>query len=157
MTRVRLSAIACLFAACCLTATSVAAEEAMDSTGVWQGAYVCGQGETQLRLTIMPQNADTSARNASFYFTPKPGARDRSAGCFTMRQAPDGPEGHAIFRQVKWIKAPPFYIMVDLDGTFDPASLTYWGVVLGPGCGTFKLTRVLSEANAVEACEPFSQ
>jgi hypothetical protein len=124
-------------------------------TGVWQGRYVCPQGETLLRLTILPGNRSDTLRRAMFYFTPRPEADDRSSGCFSMREMVMPPD-IVYFRQDAWIRQPPGYVMVDLSGHMD-AEGGFSGRVVWPGCDDFSLNKVLDRADEANACEPLSQ
>jgi hypothetical protein len=138
---------------CVLGLSPVAAGER--PTGVWQGHYMCPQGETLLRLTILAGNKPDSPRRALFYFTPRPDADDRSSGCFSMQESLLLPE-IIYFRQDSWIRQPPDYVMVDLSGRMD-AEGGYSGRVVWPGCDGFSLRKVLDEPNEATACEPLSQ
>ncbi len=128
-----------------------------DISGVWQGSYLCGQGVTQLRLTIVPDRGRKGYHRAYFYFTPRPDAQDRSAGCFLMQQQAGLTDGTLVFHQNRWIKHPLFYVMVDMSGFVDATAGRYTGTVTGPACGDFDLQRVLPVADEAEACEPMSQ
>ncbi len=123
--------------------------------GVWQGTYLCNQGETLLRLTVLPTPGVAGELLAYFYFTPRPDADDRSAGCFTMHGRIDSAGAYSL-TQAGWIRRPFGYVMVDLEGRID-ADGRYTGIVSGPGCGSFDLRRVLDRPDESTACEPLSQ
>lgn len=82
--------------------------------GVWTGAYICGQGETGVRLTI----EDGAAPNeliATFRFLPVETNPDVPDGVFIMRGAYE-PSGAVALRGDHWIVRPVDYEMVDLIG-----------------------------------------
>jgi hypothetical protein len=130
------------------------AEEPRD-IGVWQGRYACVQGETLLRLTILPEGG--SPDRAYFYFYPPPGTNPGETGCFTLTPGPMDADGRLSLREGRWIDRPFGYAMVSLEGAIDKAGATFSGVVLFEGCGDFTLTRMPLEPDRAEACRPLIQ
>ncbi len=115
---------------------------ALDFTGRWEGTYVCGQGVTGLTLRVIHSGSDGVA--AVFDFHPVAQNPNVPSGEFTMTGEIDARRQRLTLHSGQWIDQPPNYVMVDLDGsaavsTTGTAVLT--GAVVGPGCGTFSLTR----------------
>jgi hypothetical protein len=106
--------------------------------GRWDGTYVCNQGTTDLTLTI--KAADAKSVTANFAFSGGPQNPSVPSGEFTMAGRPE-PAGHLTLSAVSWTKQPAGYVMVGLEGRYDPVTREYRGRVLGPGCTEFRLHR----------------
>jgi hypothetical protein len=130
------------------------AEDA-DIAGIWQGRYVCLQGETLLRLTILPEGA--GPERAFFYFYPPPGTNPGETGCFTLTPGFEKGSGKLALRMGHWIDQPDGYIMVSLEGEIGPGGKTFSGRILSQGCADFTLTRLPLAPDKSEACRPLTQ
>ncbi len=109
-----------------------------DWSGAWHGTYDCAQGLTGLDLTISPLGPGSV--RAVFAFHAIPQNPLLPSGEFVMTGQLGAP-GHLTLHAGAWTVQPPFYVTVDLDGTFYPASAEYRGRVIGPGCSSFRLRR----------------
>jgi hypothetical protein len=138
----------------CLAGQTALAEGSPEA-GVWQGRYRCVQGETLLRLTILPENG--AADHAFFYFYPPPGTNAGQTGCFTMIPRFDAASRRLSLGQGRWIDRPIGYVMVSLDGVLDEGTRRYSGTVRFEGCGDFSLEAAPLVPDEAEACRPLSQ
>jgi hypothetical protein len=112
-----------------------------DWSGSWHGSYVCAQGVTGLSLAIKPSGVRSVTAIFSFYAVPQNPSVPSGEFAMTgrLREA-----GHLELLGTAWRRQPSFYVMVDLDGDYDPTSGEYRGHVHGPGgCGLFHLRRDL--------------
>jgi hypothetical protein len=105
--------------------------------GTWRGGYVCGQGHTALALTIEPRKDGTLS--ALFHFEAASDNPGVPTGCFEMQGRFDAATGRLALAQRRWLRRPPNYLMVDLEGQLSGDRLH--GFVLGPSCTTFELER----------------
>lgn len=120
-----------------LLAAPAAAQDGIG--GTWRGAYVCAQGNTALALTIEPRKDGTLA--ALFHFEAAPDNPEVPTGCFEMNGRHDPATGRLAFSPVRWLRRPPFYVMVGLEGRVSGGGQRIEGRVLGPGCTVFMLDR----------------
>ncbi|SDR26476.1 hypothetical protein SAMN05444161_2473 [Rhizobiales bacterium GAS191] len=112
-----------------------------DWQGVWRGRYVCAQGTTGLTLTVRPSGANDVIAVFSFYaIADNPHV---PSGQFRMFGQLGSKAGHLTLVARSWTHRPPFYVMVGLDGDYDPVSGQYKGLVDGPGCTSFVVQRDL--------------
>lgn len=114
---------------------------------IWKGSYNCAQGKTALTLRIKnasPSLVKTDLGNAykveavfDFDFN------NRSAvGAFYLTGA-YYPESHvATFDPAQWIRRPPGYNTVGMDGKVSNDGQTYTGKILFQGCKLFQLQLV---------------
>jgi hypothetical protein len=110
-----------------------------DWIGLWRGSYVCHQGVTGIYLTVQRASDDDVTAVFKFFAVPEnPGVPD---GEYDMTGWPGPQDNHLQLYSHKWIKAPPGYVMVGLDGDYDEATGEYSGRVRGPGCTRFILRR----------------
>jgi hypothetical protein len=128
-----------------LDATSPASSGTLNSTrewqGVWRGRYDCAQGSTGLTLTVKATGVNAVVAIFSFYaIADNPHV---PSGQFRMFGQLEGGAGHLTLVPRAWMRRPPFYVMVGLDGDYDPVSGQYKGQVDGPGCTTFIVQRDL--------------
>jgi hypothetical protein len=112
---------------------------AEDWTGVWRGTYVCAQGVTGLFLTVRKREA--GGVTAVFRFFAVPENPDVPSGEFDMAGMPGAETNHLDLFPQAWIRRPPRYLMVGLDGDYDEITGAYSGQVDGPGCSRFILRR----------------
>ena len=136
----RRTAAAVLLAAACWPALTACSgpSEASTLTGTWNGAYLCEQGETGLRLTI---NANADGKlTATFSFFAVPSNPGVPSGDFTMTgsftaKGENFPMGH-------WIHQPASYEMVNLSaGPPANGGTVINGNVSSTGCSTFSVKK----------------
>ena len=98
----------------------------------WNGSYTCGQGSTDLRLDVTKGGNNVEA---IFEFKTKTGkfGEFRAAGPFSA------PTRHLHLTAGAWVKQPPGFVPVDLDGHVSTDGKTFSGNVQGPGCSTFSV------------------
>ncbi|MFI4994798.1 MAG: hypothetical protein ACHQAQ_03320 [Hyphomicrobiales bacterium] len=113
-----------------------------DWSGSWHGTYVCAQGVTGLTLAITPSGTRSVTAVFSFYAVPR--NPTVPSGEFAMAGRLGAKAGRLALSAVSWTTRPAWYVMVDLDGDYDPRSGEYRGRVHGPGCGLFRLRRDLT-------------
>jgi hypothetical protein len=112
--------------------------------GVWEGAYVCGQGKTALTLTL---DGDADGRVAgTFAFGPRSDNPGVPRGRYVVEGNIDS-SGHFTLRGVRWMEQPTDYAMVDLKGRAYTSSRpgeqdVLKGTLTGaPGCTEFAVLR----------------
>ena len=130
-----------------LAAAPAAAQDEL--RGTWRGDYVCAQGNTALALTIEPRKDGTLA--ALFHFEAAPDNPDVPTGCYEMQGRFTPSAGDVSLAPLRWIRRPPNYVMVGLDGRLSGDGRQIEGLVHGPGCSLFRVQRTSSTASA-EAC-----
>ncbi len=113
-----------------------AQQSAAALNGVFNGTYNCGQGSTDLKLSLVVTGTQISAL-FTFYLpagTGKQGYTYSLHGQFVPQT-----EKFSLV-PVRWeTEHPANFSMVGLDGVFDSNTLT--GTVLGSGCSTFRVER----------------
>jgi len=108
--------------------------------GEWTGNYICTQGITALRLQIA--QGQGQAITATFNFGPLPENPEVPRGAYRMAGTYDPATRHMKLSGVKWIKAPPDYVMVGLDGHMTQSGDTISGDVPDLfGCTDFEVRR----------------
>ncbi|RZS36896.1 hypothetical protein EV193_106130 [Herbihabitans rhizosphaerae] len=107
--------------------------------GLWEGTYLCNQGETGLRLAVDPPRA--GAVTAVFEFFPLETNPKAARGKFSMIGTVIN--GRVLLKQHEWIEQPEGYGMVDVDlpGPVPPDAPELTGRVVFEGCTTLKLVR----------------
>jgi hypothetical protein len=125
------------FAVAALVSAPAQAQTSVDLAGAWEGSYMCGQGETRLRLVITPDGKEGALR-AEFLFS-------------AMRSNPNVPTGSyrltgeisraGVFelRPQAWNVRPQGFDMVGLRGVIENGRLT--GQITNPNCSWFRLAR----------------
>ncbi len=108
-----------------------------DWSGNWRGTYTCNQGVTGIFLNIKASGDDVTAVVTFFAVPENP---DVPRGEFEMAGQP-GAANHLALFPMRWIKAPPGYLMVGLEGAYDEATSEYSGRIYGVGCSRFTLHR----------------
>ena len=63
------------------------------------------------------------------------------AGIFNMAGTFTPATHHLALNAGSWIKQPPGFVSVNLDGNVAPDGHGYAGKVIGPGCSTFSIRR----------------
>lgn len=110
-------------------------------TGVWEGTYTCGQGETELRLTI-DDRGDGGVGGAFQFTTPGAGGTE---GSYSMVGNRDG--GTLTLDPHEWLQEVRNYRMVGLRAEIADRSDTeaLSGTVEGDGCTEFTAERTSAE------------
>jgi hypothetical protein len=108
--------------------------------GEWIGKYICTQGITALRLSVA--QGQGQAITATFSFGPLPENPEVPKGAYRMAGTYDPASRHVKLAGVKWIEAPPDYVMVGLDGHMTASGDTIAGDVPDLfGCTDFEIRR----------------
>lgn len=129
-----------LLTACLCAMPSVAALGAsLPPTGLYQGHYVCAQGETGLALRIAATGA--TRVTARFYFHAVKANPSVPRGCFAMTGRYDPATRHLTLAPEGWVVRPHGFVQVSLSGTVSADAARIAGLVIGPGCTTFSLQR----------------
>ena len=100
----------------------------------WNGSYQCG-GSSTLALHIT--HVSGNSVSATFDFKSSSG----KAGSFNMSGTFTPVTHHLALNAGSWIKQPPGFVSVNLDGTVAPDNHAYAGRVIGPGCSSFSVRR----------------
>ena len=100
----------------------------------WNGSYQCG-GTSTLALHIT--HVSGNSVSATFDFKSSGG----KAGIFNMSGTFTPATHHLALNAGSWIKQPPGFVSVNLDGTVAPDNHAFAGRVIGPGCSTFSIRR----------------
>ena len=100
----------------------------------WNGSYQCG-GTSTLALHI----THVSGNSVSATFDFKAGSG--KAGIFNMSGTFTPATHHLALNAGSWIKQPPGFVTVNLDGNVGPDNHGYAGRVIGPGCSSFSIRR----------------
>jgi hypothetical protein len=138
-------AAACLAAV--LLATPAAAQEEL--RGTWRGDYICAQGNTAVALTIEP--AKDGGLSALFHFEAAPDNPDVPTGCYEMQGRFTPATREVALGPLRWLRRPPNYVMVGLDGHLSADGSEIQGMVQGPGCSFFRVQRA-PDAPSAAAC-----
>lgn len=122
---------------------------AQDPTGTWRGDYICGQGNTALALTIEARK--DGGLSALFHFEAAPDNPGVPTGCFEMQGQFSPATGQVTLGPQRWLRRPPNYVMVGLDGRLSDDGAEIQGMVQGPGCSFFRVARA-PDAPSAAAC-----
>lgn len=111
---------------------------------VWTGTYSCGQGETNLQLSIdnVSTESTTSSNGievypitATYIFKSRAGT-----GSFVIQGA-FAPKGKILsFTPLKWLERPRGYRMVGMQGNLSVDGIQYAGKINSNGCGNFQVS-----------------
>jgi hypothetical protein len=110
---------------------------------VWEGRYMCAQGETALRLTL-----DTEPDGQTigmFDFGPHPGNPHLPSGSYRMRGKITMREGGAfelVLVPDQWIAQPAGYLMVGLTATSNRERTELNGRITHETCSWVRVARV---------------
>lgn len=113
---------------------------AQEIAGEWRGGYICNQGLTALRVSIV-RDGEGDGVTATFRFGPDASNPAVPRGSYSMRGLYRQANKRLVLHAVSWISRPDGYVTVDLSGLMDGSGLRISGEVLGPGCGQFELVR----------------
>ena len=108
--------------------------------GEWSGGYVCAQGLTALRVSIV-RDASGDGVKATFSFGPDASNPGVPKGAYSMSGKFGAADKRLRLHAGAWISQPDGYLTVDLDGFMGGSGLYISGNVLGPGCSGFELRR----------------
>ena len=127
------------FLTACLGALLPAAAlgAALPPTGLYQGHYICAQGETGLALSIAATGA--TRVTARFYFHAIRANPSVPQGCFAMAGRYDPATRHLTLAPEGWVVRPYGFVQVGLSGTVSADTTRIAGLVIGPGCTSFSL------------------
>ena len=109
--------------------------------GTWEGNYFCGQGDTELTLTLRPSGSEGEL-DGVFRFHGSARNPRVPDGCFTMTGTYDGQTRAVRLSAGRWLLQPFGYVSVDLMGQLAPGGDRLSGQVVGPLCQGFDLHRV---------------
>lgn len=143
-----LSAIVGLLAMALAPDTIVAAQTVDSASviaGLYEGTYICAQGKTKLQLSIAP--ADDGTIVALFRFYLPRASKDGFA--FSLRGRFNGSNRTLQLNPMKWeTVAPVDYVMVGMNGRFDPnrGIGAIDGTIPMTGCTTFQVDRKKNKA-----------
>ena len=98
----------------------------------WVGSYLCAQGRTQLVLRIV--DVSDLRVEAIFDFVH---AASGAAGAFRMHGSYDPATRGLLLQPGAWIRRPPNYTSVPIEGRISDDATTYAGRMLHPACGGF--------------------
>ena len=110
---------------------------------VWEGRYLCAQGETALKLTL--ETAPDGETVGTFSFGPHagnprvPSGSYRVRGQITMR---DGGAFDLTLLPVRWIVQPAGYVMVGLTATSNRERTELNGRIAYEACDWVRVARV---------------
>ena len=102
--------------------------------GTYEGKYQCAQGVTGLRLdiTLADNGSMTGVFRASISGVPP----------FDLAGHYDSATKQFVLNPVRWESRPlGGYVMVGMQGTFDPSDGTLKGKITNPRCGAFEVIR----------------
>jgi hypothetical protein len=139
--------LAAALLAAMLAAAPAAAQEEL--RGTWRGNYICAQGMTALALTIEPRK--DGSLTALFHFEAVPDNPDVPTGCYEMQGRFTPATNQVALTPLRWLRRPPDYVMVGLEGRLAPDGGQIEGLVQGPGCSFFRVQRSAQPATP-EAC-----
>jgi len=131
-----------------LTTTTAAADAKVPVYSIWSGTYYCGQGITNVRLTIETK-AGGGAAFGHFEFSANESNKSVPSGNYwltgTMRANADG-KLELTLQPDRWGARPAGYVMVGLTVTSDREQRALAGQIDYPNCSTIAVTRVAAEA-----------
>lgn len=109
--------------------------------GDWEGTYSCGQGLTNLSLSISRTQPTSFDVNATFKFSANSSNPSVPSGSFRMTGT-YLPEANKItLKAADWISQPSGYSTVDLVGSLSEGRNKLSGNVIFTGCTTFDLVK----------------
>jgi hypothetical protein len=79
--------------------------------GTWRGTYICAQGESAAELVISDVT-DQGVLHGTFHFFNLPNQHNVAPGEYTVSATYDASGNSLLFTPVKWVLAPPGYLMV---------------------------------------------
>lgn len=110
---------------------------ATDLEGTWSGSYVCGQGETAVRLQLKSSGPQSLVGRYDFFSLP--GRSNSEAGSFTVAGTVN--RGQISLKPTQWIVRPPRYNAVSVLATAFSKPDRLIGNITESGCGRFEVKR----------------
>ena len=104
---------------------------------VWTGEYLCGQGLSDMTVTI--ERADGPRFTALVEFAHKP---TKVEGAIRVSGSFDPASRRVVIVPGDWVRRPPGYEPVGFDGEILPDGNTFRGQIVHEACGGFALRRV---------------
>ena len=108
--------------------------------GVWEGKYVCYQGETAVNVTLEHLDARGATRG-TFTFGSFPGATNARTGKYALAVTFDAARNEALAVPAGWIDQPENYIQVGFTAILDASGQIMTGHVDHETCSTIELHR----------------
>lgn len=107
--------------------------------GKWTGTYVCGQGQTGLKVTIKDWVSEKEM-SGEFHFYPLDATNKRAAeGKFEIFVSYNPSSKNIVARPGPWIEKPSGFFTVGFRGNVKGGDIV--GVIDSSGCGSMKVTR----------------
>jgi len=107
--------------------------------GVYNGTYTCAIGARTLKLSLLASGNGSLTGVFTFYLPP---TSRTEAFSYSLNGTFDAASGKFKLNPVKWETPPPGgYVMVGMDGAFDPRSGQVAGKITNGSCGAFQATR----------------
>jgi hypothetical protein len=145
MTPNRLTAIAfrwsisAVFTLCVFASSLKAQSAATTINGDYNGTYTCAIGPRTLKLSLFTSGNGSLTGVFTFYLPP---TSHTQAFSYSLSGTFDAASGKFKLNPVKWETPPPGgYVMVGMDGAFDPGSGQVAGKITNGSCGAFQATR----------------
>lgn len=129
----------------CVFAPKVHAQSAANAiSGVYNGTYTCAMGPRTLKLSLLASGNGSLTGVFTFYLPP---TSHTKAFSYSMRGTFEAVSGKFKLNPVKWETPPPGgYVMVGMDGAFDPGAGQVAGKITYTSCGAFQATRDQAES-----------
>jgi len=116
-------------------------------TGVYNGTYRCGQGQTNLKLSLTVTASGELSGLFTFYLPP---GTQNQGYTYSLHGQYDPRTAKFSLMPVRWeTQHPANFMMVGMNGSFDSNELT--GSITGAGCSTFNVERNQSESANIAA------
>jgi hypothetical protein len=107
--------------------------------GVYNGTYTCALGPRTLKLSLLTSGNGSLTGVFTFYLPP---TSHTQAFSYSLNGTFDASSGKFRLNPVKWETPPPGgYIMVGMDGAFDPSTGQVVGKITYGNCRNFQATR----------------
>ena len=106
--------------------------------GIWDGTYVCYQGETAVSVALAKPDA-TGATRGTFTFGSLPGQTNARAGSYNITGAYDRATQDFIAVPAGWIDQPENYVQVGFTAALGASGQTLTGRVDFQSCSTIVL------------------
>ena len=108
--------------------------------GIWEGSYVCPQGETAASVALSKVDTRGGTRGI-FTFGSLPGFSNARAGSYTIFGVFEGDMQRLVAVPAGWIEEPENYVQVGFTVSLDPSGQTLRGRVDFEGCASIVLHR----------------
>ena len=115
--------------------------------GVYNGTYMCAIGPRTLKLSLLASGNGSLTGVFTFYLPP---TSHTEAFSYSLNGTFDAASGKFKLNPVKWETPPPGgYVMVGMDGAFDPGTGQVAGKITSGSCGAFQATRDQAESGNI--------